>query len=94
MNPSLLSAKSIVERCWSYRWLAFAYFKPFPGLNYMAGPDWSKLFFKPVNTDIACEALWQLAILRYGGIWSKICKHGHRLFGVPTEVFWGRQVCI
>ena len=27
-------------------------------------------------------------------IWSKIWKYGHRLFGVLTEVFWGRQVCM
>ena len=24
----------------SFRSLTFAYFKPFPGLEYMAGPDW------------------------------------------------------
>ena len=28
----------------NYRSLTFAYFKPFPGLKYMAGPDWSKKF--------------------------------------------------
>ena len=26
----------------SYRPLTFAYFKPFPGLKYTAGPDWSR----------------------------------------------------
>ena len=35
----------------SYRALTFAYFKPFPGLKYTAGPDWSKKFVKPMNID-------------------------------------------
>ena len=30
----------------SYRSLTFAYFKPFLGLKYTAGPDWSKKFVK------------------------------------------------
>ena len=37
----------------SYRSFAFAYFKPFPGLMYTAGPDWSKKFVKPMNIDFA-----------------------------------------
>ena len=50
----------------SYCLLTFAYFKPFPGLKYTAGPDWSKKFFEPMNIDFAFEALWKLAVFRYG----------------------------
>ena len=39
----------------SYQLLTFAYFKPFPGLKYMAGPDWSKKFVKPMNIDFASK---------------------------------------
>ena len=39
----------------SYRSLTFAYFKPFPGLKYMAGPDLSKKFVKPMNIDFALK---------------------------------------
>ena len=39
----------------SYRALTFAYFKPFPGLKYTAGPDWSKKFVKPMNIDFASK---------------------------------------
>ena len=39
----------------SYRSLAYAYFKPFPGLKYTAGPDWSKKFVKPINIDVASK---------------------------------------
>ena len=39
----------------SYRSLTFAYFKPFPGLKYTAGPDWSKKFVKPMNIDFASK---------------------------------------
>ena len=39
----------------SYRLLAFAHFKPFPGLKYTAGPEWSKKFVKPVNIDFASK---------------------------------------
>ena len=39
----------------SYCSLTFAYFKPFPGLKYTAGPDWSKKFVKPVNIDFASK---------------------------------------
>ena len=39
----------------SYRLLTFAYFKPFPGLKYMAGPDWSEKFVKPMNMDFASK---------------------------------------
>ena len=35
----------------SYRLLTFAYFNPFPGLKYMAGPDWSKTFVGPMNIE-------------------------------------------
>ena len=66
-NDSSLPAKSIVERWWNYRWLTFAYFRPFLGLKYRAGPDGSKKFFKPMNIDCAFEALWKLATFRYGG---------------------------
>ena len=31
----------------------------------MAGPDWSKKFVKPMNTDFAVEALQTLALFRY-----------------------------
>ena len=31
--------------------MTFAYFKPFPGLKYTAGPDWSKKFVKPMNIN-------------------------------------------
>ena len=41
-DASLLPAKPLMG---SYRSLTFAYFKPFPGLKYTAGPDWSKKFF-------------------------------------------------
>ena len=39
MNASSLPRKLIIECS-----LTFAYFKPFPGLEYMAGPDWSQKF--------------------------------------------------
>ena len=39
----------------SYRSLTFVYFKPFPGLKYAAGPDWSKKFVKPLNIDFASK---------------------------------------
>ena len=39
----------------SYRSLTFAYFKPFPGLKYMGGPDWSKKFVRPMNIDFASK---------------------------------------
>ena len=39
----------------SYHSLTFAYFKSFPGLKYMAGPDWSKQFVKPMNIDFASK---------------------------------------
>ena len=39
----------------SYRLLTFAYFKPFPGLKYTAGPDWSKKFVKPMNIKFASK---------------------------------------
>ena len=39
----------------SYRSLTFAYFKPFPGLKYMAGPDWPEKFVKPMNIDFASK---------------------------------------
>ena len=42
-NASLLPGKPILALMGSYRLLIFAYFKPFPGLKYMAGPDWSKV---------------------------------------------------
>ena len=35
--------------------LTFAYFKSFPGLKYMAGPDWSRKFVKPMNIDFASK---------------------------------------
>ena len=31
------------------------YFKPFLGLKYMAGPDWSKKFVKQMNIDFASK---------------------------------------
>ena len=39
----------------SYCSLTFAYFKPFPGLKYMAGPDWFKKFVKLMNIDFASK---------------------------------------
>ena len=36
--------------------LTFAYFKPFPGLEYSAGLDWSKKFVKPRNIDFASKS--------------------------------------
>ena len=39
----------------SYRSLTFVYFKPFLGLKYTAGPDWSKKFVKPMNIDFASK---------------------------------------
>ena len=39
----------------SYCLLTFAYFKPFPGLKYTAGPDWSEKFVKPMNIDFALK---------------------------------------
>ena len=39
----------------SYHSLTFAYFKPYLGLKYMTGPDWSKKFVKPVNIDFASK---------------------------------------
>ena len=50
----------------SYHSLTFAYFKPFMGLKYTAGPDWSKKFVKPMNTNFASK-LRKLAIFLYGG---------------------------
>ena len=37
----------------SYRLLTFVYFKPFLGLKYTTGPDWSKKFVKPMNINFA-----------------------------------------
>ena len=39
----------------SYRLMTFAYFKPFPGLKYTVGPDWSKKFVKPMNINFASK---------------------------------------
>ena len=39
----------------TYCSLTSVYFKPFPGLKYMAGPDWSKKFVKPMNIDFASK---------------------------------------
>ena len=42
-DASCLPAKPIIEYWWgSYGLVTFAYFKPFPGLKYKAGLDWSK----------------------------------------------------
>ena len=38
-----------------YHSLIFAYFNPFAGLKYTAGPDWSKKFVKPINIDFASK---------------------------------------
>ena len=35
--------------------LTLAYFKPFLGLKYTAGPDWSKKFVKPMSIDFASK---------------------------------------
>ena len=43
----------------NYRSLIFAHFKPFPGLKYSVGPDWSNKFVQPMNIDFAlklCES--------------------------------------
>ena len=39
----------------SYRSLTFAYFKPFPGLKYVAGPDWSKKFVNLMNINFTSK---------------------------------------
>ena len=39
----------------SYRSLTFAYFKPFLGLKYMAGPYWSRKVVIPMNIDFASK---------------------------------------
>ena len=39
----------------SYCLLTFAYFKPFLGLKYTAGPYWSKKFLIPMNIDLASK---------------------------------------
>ena len=39
----------------SYCLLTFAYFKPFLGLKYRAGSDWSKKFVTPMNIDFASK---------------------------------------
>ena len=39
----------------SYGSLIFVYSKPFPGLKYTAGPDWSNKFVKPMNIDFASK---------------------------------------
>ena len=54
-DASLLLAKPILALMGSYRSLTFAYFKPFLGLKYMAGPDWSKKFVKPMNIKFASK---------------------------------------
>ena len=46
--------------------MTFAYFKPFPGLKYTAGPDWSNKFVEPINIDFASK-LRKLAIFLHGG---------------------------
>ena len=58
---SSLPAKSTIECWWSYLLLIFAYFKPFVGLKYTAGPDWSKKLFKPINLDFEFKALQKQA---------------------------------
>ena len=54
-DASLLPAKPILALMGSYHSLTFAYFKPFPDLKYMASPDWSKKFIKPMNIDFALK---------------------------------------
>ena len=54
-DASLFPAKLILALMASYRSLTFAHFKPFPGQKYMAGPDWSKKFVKPMNMDFASK---------------------------------------
>ena len=39
----------------SYRSLTFAYFRPFLGLKYTAGPDWSKKHVEPMNISFASK---------------------------------------
>ena len=39
----------------SYCSLTFVYFKPFLGLRYTAGPDWSTKLVKPMNIDFALK---------------------------------------
>ena len=41
----------------SYCSLTFAYFKPFPGLKYTAGPDMPDKFIEPMNIDFASKLL-------------------------------------
>ena len=41
-------------------------FQAISELRYTAGPDWSKKLFQPININFAFEALWKLAIFRYG----------------------------
>ena len=47
--------------------LTFVYFKPYPGLNCMAGPDWSKKIFLTNEHQLCIETLLKLSIFRYGG---------------------------
>ena len=54
-DASLLPAKPILALMGSYHSLTFVYFKPFPGLKYKAGPDWSEKFVKPVNISFASK---------------------------------------
>ena len=67
-NASLLPVKPILALMGSYRLLTFAYFKPFPGLKYTAGPDWSKKFVTQTSEHRLCiKTLRKLAIFWYGG---------------------------
>ena len=76
MNASSMPSKSIFVCCWSCRSLTFTYFKPFSVLKYMAGPDWSESFSKPVNIGFALKALWKLVVshLQVWWVWVRSCR--------------------
>ena len=47
--------------------LTFAYFKPFPGLKYTAGPDWPNKIVKPMKIDFALKLYGSSPTSYYGG---------------------------
>ena len=56
----------------SYHLWTFACFKPFPGLKYTAGCDWSKKFVKPMNIDFASKLYRSYASSYMAGLNSKL----------------------
>ena len=56
----------------SYRSSTFAYLKPFLGLKYTAGPDWSKKFVKPMNSDFVSKLYGSYPSSYMAGLNSKL----------------------